>query len=77
MVFFSFSKGHLAVLLIQIEMLALIRVYRVFLAVIGNSPALFLALLLFTVIASEGGVGLAFLLKVRRHSSSRIEKSIV
>ena len=45
--FFSFSKGHLAVLLIQLEILALIRVYAIFLAVSGNNPVLFLALLIF------------------------------
>lgn len=72
--FFSFSKGHLAVLLIQLEILALITVYAIFLAVSGNNPVLFLALLIFTVIASEGRVGLAFLLKARRQFSPEMEK---
>ena len=34
----------------------------------------FLALLIFTVIASEGRVGLAFLLKARRQFSPEMEK---
>lgn len=73
-ILFSFSQGHLAVLLIQIEILALLRIYVIFLVVTGNSPALYLSLLIFTVIAAEGGVGLAFLFKARRHSSFNIEK---
>ena len=72
--FFSFSKGHLAVLLIQLEMLALITAYAIFLAVSGGRPVLFLALLIFTVIAAEGRIGLAFLLKARRQCSPGIEK---
>jgi NADH:ubiquinone oxidoreductase subunit K len=46
----------------------------IFLAVSGGRPVLFLALLIFTVIAAEGRIGLAFLLKARRQCSPRIEK---
>ena len=57
-----------------IVMLALITAYAIFLAVSGGRPVLFLALLIFTVIAAEGRIGLAFLLKARRQCSPRIEK---
>lgn len=74
LLFFAGKNGHIALWFIQLELISILAIYFLFVEVAASNIVPFAIIILFTVLASEGAVGLGLIINRSRGMANELQK---